>query len=470
MKLSFGVLAALAGVNEAVVTCTSGDLFEASCDSAGIKILIKEACRAEKFAGIDFPNSFVWGDAAVTTMAVPGCAAPCTPVEVVVGTAATCSSAKPSTGAGADYEDSNGDQTYRWLVPFDECGVTATLDNTDVNNVFTKYDLYLNANSAVDTANAISQMEQVKFTCKLEPFQEDAGVVTITQGDLVEDDAFKLDLRSLVELKVSTAAADTAQPSAAASYDGKTAMMTVTEATTASMGDHVELRLKDVTGQTATTAYALSLYKCWASKAEKASTAGESTLTDTLTTTTDTALEFQFWDEFCPLYNWVAPESGASTGNGYLKTHWDRASSLHAINFRQFAFLSTDFTVTSDTTTTDSIHYHCFVKVCPLTDETTCSTKKLDNNPNVCTAPTYYNPAGRRRRDAELERTRRSDLDGSTLVEVTKTITTKSVAPEDCHTIVNGACIVQKDETPRSSSKHIAAATGLAAFMTAINL
>ena len=56
---------------------------------------------------------------------------------------------KPSTGAGADYEDSNGDQTYRWLVPFDECGVTATLDNTDVNNVFTKYDLYLNANREV---------------------------------------------------------------------------------------------------------------------------------------------------------------------------------------------------------------------------------------------------------------------------------------------------------------------------------
>ena len=63
---------------------------------------------------------------------------------------------------------------------------------------------------------------------------------------------------------------------------------------------------------------------------------------------------------------------------------------------RQFAFLSTDFTVTSDTSTTDSIHYHCFVKVCPLTDETTCSTKKLDNNPNTCAAPTYYDPAGRR--------------------------------------------------------------------------
>ena len=134
-------------------------------------------------------------------------------------------------------------------------------------------------------------------------------------------------------------------------------------------------------------------------------------------------------------------------------------------NKRQFAFLSTDFTIG-----TDSIHYHCFVKVCPIGDATTCSTKKLDDTVNTCTPPTYYNPAGRRRREAELERTRRSELDGSTLVEVTKTISTPSVAPEDCHTIVNGACIVQKDETPRSSSKQVATATGLAAFLTAINL
>ena len=42
-------------------------------------------------------------------------------------------------------------------------------------------------------------MEQVKFTCKLEPFQEDAGAVTVSQGDLVADADFKLDLRSLVE-------------------------------------------------------------------------------------------------------------------------------------------------------------------------------------------------------------------------------------------------------------------------------
>ena len=132
---------------------------------------------------------------------------------------------------------------------------------------------------------------------------------------------------------------------------------------------------------------------------------------------------------------------------------------------RQFAFLSPNFAIG-----TDSIHYHCFVKVCPLADEATCSTKNLADTANTCTAPTYYNPTGRRRRDVELERTRRSELDGSTLVEVTKTIVTPQVAPEDCHTIVNGACIVQKDETPRSSTKQVAAATGLAAFLTAINL
>ena len=47
--------------------------------------------------------------------------------------------------------------------------------------------------------NAISQMDQVKFTCKFEPFQEDAGAVTISQGDLVDDTAITIDFRPLVE-------------------------------------------------------------------------------------------------------------------------------------------------------------------------------------------------------------------------------------------------------------------------------
>jgi hypothetical protein len=63
-------------------------------------------------------------------------------------------------------------------------------------------------------------------------------------------------------------------------------------------------------------------------------------------------------------------------------------------------------------------------------------------------------------------------VDGSTLVEVSKIVSQKSMAPEDCPTIVNNVCVVQKDESSsdRSSTRQVAAATGLAAFLAAINL
>ena len=54
---------------------------------------------------------------------------------------------KPSTAATT--VDSDNTQTYQWLVPLTECGVVASVDNTDPANVFTKYDLYLNANRNV---------------------------------------------------------------------------------------------------------------------------------------------------------------------------------------------------------------------------------------------------------------------------------------------------------------------------------
>ena len=138
---------------------------------------------------------------------------------------------------------------------------------------------------------------------------------------------------------------------------------------------------------------------------------------------------------------------------------------LNIISKRQFAFLNPGFNIGSD-----KMHFHCFVKVCPMSEETTCSDTDLNNAPNTCLAPTYYNPSGRRRREADLEQLQRSELDGSTTVEFIKTITMPSIAPEDCHTIVNGACVVKKDETPRSSSKQTIIATGLAAFLAAINL
>ena len=74
------------------------------------------------------------------------------------------------------------------------------------------------------------------------------------------------------------------------------------------------------------------------------------------------------WDEFCPAYtSWVGPESGgAGTGTGYLKETWDQASSLHSIHFRQVNF--------PDATT---VYFHCELKVCKNSEETTCSTTEL---------------------------------------------------------------------------------------------
>ena len=59
--------------------------------------------------------------------------------------------------------------------------------------------------SVADTANTLIQMEQVKFTCKLESFQEDAGTIqtgsiVINQGDMVTDVDLNLDLTSTVQL------------------------------------------------------------------------------------------------------------------------------------------------------------------------------------------------------------------------------------------------------------------------------
>ena len=60
--------------------------------------------------------------------------------------------------------------------------------------------------------------------------------------------------------------------------------------------------------------------------------------------------------------------SATPTGGAYLKEQWDQQTSLHAVHFRQFAFINTAFTVG-----TDSIHYHCTVKVCLRAAEATCS-------------------------------------------------------------------------------------------------
>ena len=71
--------------------------------------------------------------------------------------------------------------------------------------------------------------------------------------------ASRLIAKSKFRLEVSTAGADTLNPNTAATaYDGTTAMLTMATAgaATANIGDHVELRLKDVAPNNALTSYA----------------------------------------------------------------------------------------------------------------------------------------------------------------------------------------------------------------------
>ena len=200
MKLSAAILAAFASpsgkltfnfnqkcnqnymiILEANVSCTNGkQLFEATCDANGFVIKINQegaiifpwiihddiilcllgskksvhwtrqsddtwlkACRAEGFAGIDFPNSFVWGDSSITKLVNPACGTACTYADVVStgdGTE-TCSQVKPVTGL----TDGDSAATHSWSVPFNQCGVTGTFDDT--SNQW-KYDLYFNSNSS----------------------------------------------------------------------------------------------------------------------------------------------------------------------------------------------------------------------------------------------------------------------------------------------------------------------------------
>ena len=73
----------------------------------------------------------------------------------------------------------------------------------------------------------------------------------------------------------------------------------------------------------------MSLHQCWAEKVG------------------DSATKVDFWNEFCPQFDWVAPEVVADTatdgGLGYLKAVWDRKRSLHSVNFRKFSKLKLNF-------------------------------------------------------------------------------------------------------------------------------
>lgn len=418
MKLSAGILAALATTGDAQVTCAgTTELFEVSCSATtGFNIVVNEACRGSFFTMVDFANSFVWKDSTVTAMATPtGTNA----ADVVAGQ--TCVAADGTTAismkpAASGITDSATTPAFGWAsVPLSCATMTQVASNAG-SNEYVKYELYWNS-QFVDgsiTQN-MYQMGQVKFTCRIDPYQEDAtGVVTITEDTAVADPSDKyVDIAAGLELKVNkadflTASAQDESALAAVTVDADAgtpvygqAGITYTAATSAKLGDYMELKLENAAASTVLADFAVSLTKCWASTTALAATddtgTGGSYYADTQTSA---AGEFVFWDQFCSKYpSWVGPNPVATTGL-YLNEAWEGASSLHAVHFRQFGFNAEQ---TNYAAAGSDIYYHCFVKVCDKASKATCSTTTLTGATRTCAATAYTGPSRRRRQAAEAE-------------------------------------------------------------------
>ena len=153
---------------------------------------------------VDFANSFLWKDSTVTAMAVPSGSA----AADVVANAAACTSGgnpvsfKPATSG---VKDSTGTAaTFGWTVPL-SCAA-ATQNKPTGQNEYLTYDLYWNSQFVDNNVanNNMYQLGQVKFSCRIDPYQEDAGVVTITEDTAVTDPAEQyLDIAGAIKLDVN---------------------------------------------------------------------------------------------------------------------------------------------------------------------------------------------------------------------------------------------------------------------------
>lgn len=420
MKLAAGIIASLATVGEAAITCSNNkELFEVTCNVAtGFTIKINEGCRQSHFSMVDFANSFVWGNSAVMQMATP---TGDTANDVVA--AATCNDGtndqKIKPASTTSVLDSDQVASFNWpSIPLNDCGISPQqLTDGTTGNEYLAYDLYWNSQfaDAQLASQLMYQIGQVKFRCRIDPYQEDAGSITISEDTSIADPADqRVDIAAGLELQVNKLEFDVASPldeatltATAVNADAGTpvygqASVSYTTATDAKLGDYMELKLADKASSGVLAAYAVSLTKCWASN--NADTAVDNTNGGTQTGTwfadtnpSSTADQFVFFDEFCPLYpDWVAPNGAA----GYLKETWDRASSLHAVHFRQFGFANKQAQYLANSANHE-IYYHCFVKVCDKAAKTTCSTTTLSGTANTCSATAFTNPSRKRRGTTE---------------------------------------------------------------------
>ena len=226
---------------------------------------MNEACRASFFTMVDFANSFVWKDSTVTAMASP-LDADAYADAVVSGQFCTDSSSNDVSmkPASTGITDDASSPAFGWTVPLSCATMTQVSDGT--NNDYVKYELYWNSQFNDATQN-MYQLGQVMFTCRIDPYQEDAtGVVTVSEDTAVDDATEKyVDIAAALELNIYKATFDggsideSTLTTVAVDSDAGTygqASLTYTLATTADLGDYMQLKLENASGQTALTDFA----------------------------------------------------------------------------------------------------------------------------------------------------------------------------------------------------------------------
>ena len=189
--------------SDAAITCDAGtQLFEVGCDATnGFTVKVNAACRSKYFTMVDFANSFLWKDSAVTAMATPAGSAAADVVanEVCTDSTGANVSFKPATSG---ITDSASAATFGWTVPL-SCATVTQNQPTSLNEYLT-YDLYWNSQFVDSASNNMYQLGQVKFSCRIDPYQEDAGVVTISEDSAVSDPAEQyLDIAASITLEVN---------------------------------------------------------------------------------------------------------------------------------------------------------------------------------------------------------------------------------------------------------------------------
>ena len=118
---------------------------------------------------------------------------------------------------------------------------------------------------------------------------------------------------------------------------------------------------------------------------------------------------------------------------------------------------------------TDSISYHCFVKVCSKDASGFCSDPySADSNPYSAYCINRYDYWPRKQHEF-IDETSQSAFDESTIVEVTKQITIPSVAAKNCRKTLGDVCIYNENVNVNSSAGEFFIASGLIYFLTLSN-